>query len=130
MRMANDKRARREADVRAAHPRIGGFLLAVSEDSQDIKNWEKGAVGEKRLGAGLDGLASKGVVTLHDRLRPRTTANIDHIAIGPSGVWVIDAKRYRHSAGPAIEAGVMRVTGYSLASWRRTSAWHGSSSGQ
>lgn len=94
MRMAEDKRARREAGVRAAHPRLGGFLLAVSEEPQDIKNWKNGAVGERKLGAGLDGLASKGVVTLHDRLRTRTAGNIDHIAIGPTGVWVVDAKRY------------------------------------
>ncbi len=94
MVMAEKQRAVRESGIRAAHPRIGGFLLAVTEDPQDIKNWEKGAVGEQKVGAGLDGLAPKGVVTLHDRLRPRTTANIDHIAIGPSGVWVIDAKRY------------------------------------
>lgn len=35
------------------------------------------------------------MVTLHDRLRPGTTANIDHLAVAPSGVWVIDAKRYK-----------------------------------
>lgn len=80
--------------MRAAHPRIGGFLLAVTDEPQDIKKWEKGAVGERKLGAGLDGLATEGVITLHDRLRPRTAANIDHIAIGPSGVWVVDTKRY------------------------------------
>lgn len=95
MRTAASKRARREAHVRAAHPHIGGFLLAVTDEPQDIKNWEKGGVGEQKLGAGLDGLAAKGVLTLHDRLRPGGgQANIDHVAIGPSGVWVIDAKRY------------------------------------
>ena len=26
---------------------------------------------------------------------PRSRANIDHIAVAPSGVWVIDAKRYK-----------------------------------
>ncbi len=35
------------------------------------------------------------VSVLHDRLRPGTNANIDHLAVTPSGVWVIDAKRYR-----------------------------------
>ncbi|MEV4421445.1 NERD domain-containing protein, partial [Patulibacter sp. NPDC049589] len=33
------------------------------------------------------------VVVLHDRRVPRTHANIDHIAIAPSGIWVIDTKR-------------------------------------
>ncbi len=31
---------------------------------------------------------------LHDRLVPGSRANIDHIVIGPSGVFVIDAKKY------------------------------------
>lgn len=31
---------------------------------------------------------------MHDRRIPRTRANIDHLAVAPSGVWVIDAKRY------------------------------------
>jgi hypothetical protein len=35
------------------------------------------------------------VVILHDRRMPRSRANIDHIAIAPSGVWVIDSKRYK-----------------------------------
>ncbi len=32
---------------------------------------------------------------LHDRRIPGSRANIDHIAIATSGVWVIDAKRYK-----------------------------------
>ena len=36
-----------------------------------------------------------GIVVLHDRRIPRSRANIDHIAIAPSGVWVIDTKRYK-----------------------------------
>jgi Nuclease-related domain len=32
-----------------------------------------------------------GIDVLRDRLVPRSGANIDHIAIGPSGVFVIDA---------------------------------------
>jgi hypothetical protein len=36
-----------------------------------------------------------GVVMLHDLRIPGSRANIDHIAVAPSGVLVIDAKRYR-----------------------------------
>ncbi len=32
---------------------------------------------------------------LHDRQMPHSRANIDHIAVAASGVYVIDAKRYR-----------------------------------
>ena len=93
--MAERKRAQYGAEVRARHPRIGGLLLAVTEEPQDIRNWDTGAVGEEKLATGLDGLAGQGVVAIHDRRRPGTAANIDHIAVTPAGVWVIDAKRYK-----------------------------------
>ncbi len=35
------------------------------------------------------------VLMLHDRAAPMSRANIEHIAIAPSGVYVIDSKRYR-----------------------------------
>lgn len=31
---------------------------------------------------------------LHDRRVPGTRGNIDHLAVAPSGVWIINAKRY------------------------------------
>ena len=92
--MADRQKAERHATLRARHPHLGGLILAVTPEPQTTKNWEVGAEGERKLGAGLDGLASAGVVVLHDRRRPGTTANIDHLAVAPTGVWVIDAKRY------------------------------------
>src|SRR5690606_38162583 len=46
---------------------------------------------------------------LHDRRIPRTRANIDHIVVASSGVWVVDPKRYldKHPA-LKIEGGVLR----------------------
>jgi Nuclease-related domain len=35
------------------------------------------------------------VLLLHDRRAPMSRANIDHIAIAASGVYVIDCKRYK-----------------------------------
>jgi hypothetical protein len=40
----------------------------------------------------FDGLA--GVRVLHDRRVPGSKANIDHLSVGPAGVFVIDAKQY------------------------------------
>ena len=73
---------------------MGGLILALTGDRTMTTNWAKGGEGERKLGASLDGLAEAGVIALHDRLRPGTKANIDHLAVTPSGVWVIDAKRY------------------------------------
>ncbi len=85
---------KRDADVRKRHPRIGGLLLTAFDDPQSTQAWKKGAAGERIVGDVLEGLASKNVRCIHDRRRPRSKANIDHIAISPSGVTVIDAKRY------------------------------------
>ena len=89
------RKAQREDRIRSRHPRLGGLILALSDEPQSTTAWAKGAIGEQKLGAGLDSLAAVGVVALHDRLIPGSKANIDHLAITPSGVWVIDAKRYK-----------------------------------
>lgn len=38
-----------------------------------------------------------GIEVLHDRRVPGSKANIDHIVVGPAGVFVIDAKKYEGS---------------------------------
>ena len=47
-------------------------------------------------------------MVLHDRLRPGTTANIDHPAEPPTGVWMIDAKRYNGQVGLLVRPGPLR----------------------
>ncbi len=42
----------------------------------------------------LDGLRPHGILTLHDRRIPGSSANIDHIVVAPSGIWVVDTKNY------------------------------------
>lgn len=100
--------ARREARVRAAHPRLGGLILALSDDPQSTTAWARGARGEELLGDALDGVTERGVRLLHDRRIPRSRANIDHIAVSPSGVDVIDAKRYRGRPTLRVEGGILR----------------------
>lgn len=102
------RRANRENRVRTAHPKIGGFLLAVSDEPQSTTAWATGARGEELLGKRLDGLAGEGVRLLHDRRIPRTKANIDHIAVSTAGVFVIDAKRYKGRPQLHVEGGLFR----------------------
>jgi hypothetical protein len=56
-----------------------------------------GAVGEERVASRLQAAADRGVLALHDRRIPGSRANIDHLAIGPAGVYVIDAKRHENA---------------------------------
>lgn len=88
------RHARREARIRAKHPKLGGLILAVTDDPPSTTAWDGGAVGEERLGQRLNELASATLRLLHDRRIPGTRANIDHIAVTPAGIYVIDAKRY------------------------------------
>ena len=100
--------AKREARIREAHPQLGGLILALSDEPQSTTAWERGARGEELLGTRLDGLAARGVRLLHDRRIPGTRANIDHIAVGPTGVHVIDAKRYKGRPSLRVEGGLLR----------------------
>jgi hypothetical protein len=43
----------------------------------------------------LDPLQWHGWVVLHDLAVPGSRANVDHLVIGPGGVFVIDSKDYR-----------------------------------
>jgi hypothetical protein len=101
-------KAKREQRIRTQHPRIGGFLLAVSEERQSTAAWDIGALGEERLGRGLDLLASDTIKLLHDRRIPRSRANLDHIAVTANGVYVIDAKKYHGRPHLKIEGGIVR----------------------
>lgn len=100
--------AKREARIREAHPRLGGLILAVTDEPQSTTAWARGAKGEELLGRRLDGLAAEGVRLLHDRRIPGTRANIDHVAVSATGVHVIDAKRYRGRPSLRVEGGLFR----------------------
>ena len=88
------RRAKREGQVRDRHPRIGNLLLKLQDAPEHEKAWATGAIGEEALAASL-AKRCPDVLALHDRRMPRSRANIDHLAIAPSGVYVIDAKRYK-----------------------------------
>jgi hypothetical protein len=73
------------------------LLARVTDEPQSNAAWKKGAEGEIRIAARLEKLlAGTGVRLLHDRRMPGSrSANIDHLAIGPGGITVIDTKNYR-----------------------------------
>jgi hypothetical protein len=72
--------------------RLGGVILALTDEPQSTRAWAQGAIGERLLAAALDGVEEMRV--LHDRRVPGTRGNIDHLVIGPAGVFIVDAKRY------------------------------------
>jgi hypothetical protein len=88
------RKSRRDAKTREEHPHLGGLLLRMQDEPQRERAWRDGAVGEEAVASHL-AKTCPGVVVLHDRRMPNSRANIDHIAIAPGGVFVIDAKRYK-----------------------------------
>jgi hypothetical protein len=85
----------------------------------DAVAWRRGAAGERRTARLLRPLERHGWAILQDLAVPGSHANIDHLVIGPGGVFVIDSKQYRgrlkldafgklwhgrHSLAPALRA--------------------------
>lgn len=100
--------AKRQERVRSAHPKLGGLILALSDEPQSTQAWQRGAVGEEKLGRSLDKLKERGALLLHDRRIPGSRANIDHLVIGSPGVFVVDAKRYKGRPQLRVEGGILR----------------------
>jgi hypothetical protein len=113
--------ARHAADVRRRRPRIlafgavvaivgllvlmvnplwGGVVLlfdvvvasALFATPNSITAWQTGEQGELRTGRLLEPLEAQGFRILHDRKIPGSRANIDHIVIGPPGIFVVETK--------------------------------------
>jgi hypothetical protein len=81
---------------------LGGLAAAVVagwglrfKPSPDAVAWRRGAAGERHTARLLDPLERHGWAVLHDLAIPGSRANIDHLVIGPGGVFVIDSKHYR-----------------------------------
>lgn len=86
-RQAREDRARRRLGA------LGVWIARLSGEPQHIRSWKEGAAGERSLAERLEKrTAGAGVRFLHDRGIPKARANIDHLAIAPGGVTVIDAK--------------------------------------
>ncbi|MGW7050801.1 nuclease-related domain-containing protein [Streptomyces sp. NPDC054887] len=58
-------------------------------------SWRKGLAGERRVGAELQRLAGRGWRVLHSVPLPRDV-DIDHLLIGPGGVFSINTKHHRN----------------------------------
>jgi hypothetical protein len=65
------------------------------QPSSDAVAWRRGAAGERRTARLLAALERHDWAVLHDLTLPKSRANIDHLVIGPGGVFMIDSKRYR-----------------------------------
>jgi hypothetical protein len=89
-RRATDDRRREEVFGRYVAP----VVKALTGEKETTAAWARGSRGEERVGQRLSLAVGLNGIVLHDRAIPGMRSNIDHIAIVPSGVWVIDTKEY------------------------------------
>lgn len=73
---------------------LGAWLARPRPDPE---RWLRGAAGEVATALRLDRLPARRWVVRHDLPIPGSRANVDHLLIGPTGVWVIDTKTTRAS---------------------------------
>lgn len=106
-RIRQQERLRRE---RERQPILGRLRQLVAPERDRGQSWAKGGAGEAWLGERFDADAAGGLtIPLHDRLRPGSRANIDHLVVGPNGVWVVDAKDYRGTVRKQDKGGFLRA---------------------
>jgi hypothetical protein len=73
-----------------------GWRLRFRPSTQ-ARAWQRGAAGERQTARLLDRLGRDGYVVFHDLAMPDSPANLDHLVVGPSGVFVIDSKQWTGS---------------------------------
>jgi len=88
------RKVKRDKETDALPFGLRKLARTVFDDPQHIRAWQSGDRGEIAVAKVLDSLAADSIPALHDRRIPQKRSNIDHIAIGPAGVYVIDTKRY------------------------------------
>jgi hypothetical protein len=80
-------------DQLSAHP-VLGRLARLIDAKTDERAWRVGADGEESVGRRLDKLTGKGWRLLHSVPVGERGADIDHVLIGPGGVWTVNTKRH------------------------------------
>ncbi|MEV8551210.1 nuclease-related domain-containing protein [Streptomyces glaucescens] len=80
--------------IRELEPNPVLRLIDRRRAGSDIRSWADGLTGERLTGRQLDKLRGRGWFALH-AIQWASGADIDHLAIGPAGVFSINSKRHR-----------------------------------
>jgi hypothetical protein len=90
-----------QAGLARTLPTVAGLAAAALvgwplrfHPSEQARAWQRGAHGERQTARLLDRLSRDGYQVFHDLAMPGSPANIDHLVVGPSGVFVIDSKQW------------------------------------
>ncbi|MFA9430723.1 nuclease-related domain-containing protein [Egicoccus sp. AB-alg2] len=81
----------KEREHAAGKSRGRRLVERLLDTRSDERSWRRGAEGEERVAAVLAGLGERWAV-VHDLTIGRRGANLDHLVIGPAGVFVLNTK--------------------------------------
>ena len=88
--------ATRQERLRSRYGPLAGPVELLSRETASERAWPRGAEGEEGAGRRLEKLLQgSGVRLLHDRQVPGAHASLYHVAVGPTGVTLIDTKHWR-----------------------------------
>ncbi|WP_205687298.1 nuclease-related domain-containing protein [Cellulomonas endophytica] len=90
-------RARAVEELAARRAEVGRLRTwwgRVTDARTDERAWRIGAAAEESIGAELDGLAGHGWRVLHSLPVGERDADIDHVLIGPAGVFTVNSKHH------------------------------------
>ena len=86
------RKDRRRERLRTRFGRVAPVVELLTNDPQSTRSWVEGGASEARVGGYLERELAGVAVVLHDRRVPRSRANIDHVVVASSGIWVVDSK--------------------------------------
>ena len=98
------------------------FVIARMTPPEWIENWHYGAMGEQWTARSLQPLEARGWVVLHDL--PGDCGNLDHVVVGPGGVFLLDSKRWRGSTTVSGDIATVHKVEDPDVSWRHSGVGH------
>jgi hypothetical protein len=82
----------KEQELAAGKGRARRLVERLTDARTDDRSWRRGAEGEERVAAVLDRLDRERWAVIHDLTIGAKGANLDHLVIGPAGVFVLNTK--------------------------------------
>jgi hypothetical protein len=103
--------ATRELAAMKERSRVGTVIARTFDAKTEERSWRIGAEGEETVGRRLDSLTNQGWHVLHAVPVGKQGSDIDHVLVGPGGVFTVNTKN--HPGGRVwVASHAIRVNGH------------------
>ncbi|GLW10835.1 hypothetical protein Misp01_59630 [Microtetraspora sp. NBRC 13810] len=108
-----------------------GDTLYRARSASSVPAWRRPSVAERRTEMQLKKLERSGYRTLHARAIPGSEAQIDHLVIGPTGIYAVDSEKWDKRLPVRVQAGKQLFHGpFSQKPRLLEAAWEASQAGE